>query len=238
MKKLIASKKWLITYLIILAFLSCFIALGIALIIYSAVENSTEALAIGIVTLVYILPVAVIILFYLNRRACLIWVEDGLFKWKGLLFGFSGSIKPEEIADVFSGNKTIYIYLSHPKKHTHFKKGIFELSNTLENRTLLKSFYSGEVYPPELCDTCKNIKTGEIETPEEYLNTLSHLNDLIKNENYEMFIGKYPIDAVQDENGKWVDDSIYHEIKCKKCGAHISCDCDTYHGRAYLKVGK
>ena len=108
MKKLIASKKWLITYLVILLFLCCFNAIGIALIIYSVSSNRTDTLAIGIVTLVYMLPITGIILFYLNRRACWIWVEDGLFKWKGLFLGFSGEIRPEDVDDIGSGGKKIY----------------------------------------------------------------------------------------------------------------------------------
>ena len=238
MKKLIASKKWLITYLVILLFLVCFNAIGIALIIYSVSANSTEALTIGIVTLVYMLPITGIILFYLNRRACWIWVEDGCFKWKGLFFGFSGSITPEEVDDVGSGNRKIYIFVRHSKGRMHYGKGIFELSNNPANRLLLKSFYSGEIYPPKLCDTCKNIEVGKFETPEEYFDTLSHLKKLITNENYEIFASDYPIDAVQDENGCWVDDVILHIVKCKKCGALIYCYCDTYHGKGNLTIRK
>ena len=96
MKKHIASQKWLITYFVVLLFLACFTAIGIALIMYSVSANSTETLAVGIVVLVYMLPITGIVLFYLNRRACRIWVEDGCFKWKGLFSGFSGSITPEE----------------------------------------------------------------------------------------------------------------------------------------------
>ena len=238
MKKLIASKKWLITYLIILLFLCCFNVIGLALIIYSVDSNSTDALAMGIVTLVYMLPITGIILFYLNRRACWIWVEDGLFKWKGLFLGFSGEITPEDIDSIESGGKKIYIFVRHPKNRMHYRKGIFELSNNPANRTLLKSFYSGEIYPPELCDICKNVKVGKFEDPEEYLEILSYLKEMIANDNYEMLASDYPIDAVQDENGYWVDDIISHIVKCKKCGAHIDCYCDTYHGKGHLTIRK
>lgn len=238
MKKLIASKKWLITYLVILLFLCCFNAIGIALIIYSVSSNRTDVLAIGIVTLVYMLPITGIILFYLNRRACWIWVEGGLFKWKGLFLGFSGEIKTEDVDDIGSGGKKIYIFVRHPKNRMHYGKGIFELSNNSANRTLLKSFYSGEIYPPELCDVCRNVKVGKLENQEEYLETLSYLKEMIANDNYEMFASDYPIDAVQDENGCWVDDVIVHTVKCKKCGALIYCYCDTYHGKGNLTVRK
>lgn len=234
MKKLIASKKWLITYLIILLFLCCFNVIGIALIIYSVDSNSTDALAMGIVTLVYMLPITGIILFYLNRRACWIWVEDGLFKWKGLFLGFSGEITSEDIDSIESGGKNISIFVRQPKKAMHYGKKVFELSNNSVNRTLLKSFSSCEIYPSELCDICKNIEVKEFETPKEYFDVLLYLKELTESENYEMFSGDYPIDAVQDENGCWVDDIIFHELKCKKCGAIISCYCDTFHGKGHL----
>lgn len=238
MEKHIVSKKWLITYLIILLFLSFFNAIGIALIIYSSHANSSEALSIGIVTLVYMLPITGIILFWLNRRACWIWIEDGLLKWKGLFYGFSGEIRPVEVANIGSGGKNIYIFAKHPKNHMHYRKEIFELSNITANRLLLKSFCSCEIYPSELCDICKNIEVGQIETPEKYLDVLSHFKELISSGNYEMFDSDYSIDVVRDENGRWVDDFISHAIKCKKCGAVISCYCDTFHGKGSLKKAK
>ena len=234
MKKHIASPKWLITYFVVLLFLACFTAIGIALIMYSVSTNSTEALAVGIVVLVYMLPITGIVLFYLNRRACRIWVADGCFKWKGLLFGFSGSITPEEIDSVGSGTRTIYISAMHSKSRMHCRKGIFELSNNPANRTLLKTFYSGEIYPPELCDTCKNVEVGKFNTPEKYLDALSHLEELIANENYE---SSYSVDAVQHENGCWAD-IILRDIKCKKCGARIYFYADAYYGKGNLSVIK
>ena len=44
---------------------------------------------------------------------------------------------------------------------------------------------------------------------------------MIANDNYEMFASDYPIDAVQDENGCWVDDVIVHMVKCKKNVEHL-----------------
>ena len=70
------------------------------------------------------------------------------------------------------------------------------------------------------------------------METLSYLKEMIANDNYEMFASDYPIDAVQDENGCWVDDVIVHMVKCKKCGALIYCYCDTYHGKGNLTVRK
>ncbi|MBQ8848998.1 MAG: hypothetical protein IJ011_01540 [Clostridia bacterium] len=238
MKKIISSKKWLITYLIILLFLTCFNVGGIALIICSAVASNTQALVIGIVTLVYMLPITGIILFYLNRRACLIWAEDGCIQRKGLLFGFRDSIKPENIDSVgiTRDNKKIYVILNQGD-YIH-ANGYLEISNNAHNMALVKSIWTGDIYSPELCDACKNIKAGPLESPEEYLDALEQIKDLIASGNYEMVVSDNPIDAVLDENGRWVDDTISHIVKCKKCGAFVHCYCDTYHGKGNLTVRK
>ena len=238
MKKLIASPKWFITYLILVLCLFGFLSMGIVLLVYSVKANSIDALACGILTLVYMLPITGIIIFYLNRRACWIWVEDGCFQWKGLLWGFKGSIAPEEVADIASLKKRIYIFVKSSNRRMHCGKGIFELSNNCANRALLESFLNCKIYLPKLCDTCKNLDIGKFKTPKQYLATLSHLKGLLADGQYEMISSDYPIDAVQDENGCWVDDMIYHYARCKVCGADIYCFCDTYHGNGRLTVVK
>ena len=192
MKKLIASKKWLITYSIILIFLLCLIFVGIALII------GGEWAAIGIVILAYMLPVAGVVLFWLNRRACLIWAKDGCLRWQGLLFGFKGGVKGEEICDVVSGGKAIYICL---EAATHRKRRILELTNTPQSRELLKTVYPQEVYPPELCEKCKSIKCGAFNASE-YMDILSHLNGLVLSDDCQIVSGNHPLIAVKDEKGR------------------------------------
>ena len=157
MKKLIASKKWLITYLGILLFLCCFNAIGIALIIYSVSSNRTDTLAIGIVTLVYMLPITGIILFYLNRRACLVWVEDGVLKHKGLLFGYRGNITAEKVygVSISYGNKKIYINIDG--ENENHRKRVIELKNNDSNMLMVKSFWKGEIFnPKEYLDQMNN----------------------------------------------------------------------------------
>ena len=228
MKKFIASKKWLITYSIILVFLLCLIFVGIALII------GGKLVAIGIVILAYMLPIMGAVLFWLNRRACLIWAEDGCLKWKGLLLGFNGGVKGEEICNVVSGGKTIYICL---EAVVHRKRRILEMENTEQCRKLLKTVYSGEVYPPELCDKCKSFKCGTFNASE-YMDILSLLHKKVISDDYQIISGECPIDAVKDENGCWTDDIICHVLRCKRCGARITCACDTYHGNGILTIKK
>ena len=144
MKKSISSTKWLVTYLIILLFLFAFDAAGVALIVYGALTNYREAWVIGIVTLVYMLPITGIILFYLNRRACLIWTEDECLKWRGLLFGFKNSAKRKEIADVGVG-KNIYLFVNSAKCHTNDVNNVLVVSNNAPNREVLKEFLGTEI---------------------------------------------------------------------------------------------
>lgn len=228
MKKLIASKKWLITYSIILAFLFCLISVGIALII------GGEWVAIGVVILAYMLPVAGVLLFWLNRRACLIWTEDGCLRWKGLLFGFKSGVKGEEIPMLISGGKVIYVCL---EEVTHRKRRILEMENTKQCRELLKTVCQQEIYPPELCDKCKSIKCGAFNASE-YTDILSRLHELVTTDDYQIISGEYPLDAVKDENGCWADDTIGYILRCKRCGARIICACDTYHGNGVLTIKK
>ena len=150
MKKIIASKKWLVTYLVILLFLCCFSVTGIALILYAVGSNRTDILAIGIVTLGYMLPVTGIILFYLNRRACLIWIEDGCLKRKGLFFGFHASITPEEVfsVDVTYDDKYILVIAGRVIASHCFDDKSVKLDNNDRNMDLVRSFWKGEIFIP------------------------------------------------------------------------------------------
>lgn len=91
----------------------------------------------------------------------------------------------------------------------------------------------------KMCDNCKDIKTiKRISGSEEYLAILENMKALLLSEKYEMFASNHPIDAVIDENGYWVDDGIWHTIRCKECGMLFTCSVDTYHGFGSFKKGK
>ena len=147
MKKIVASKKWLITYLIILFILFCIDAAGIALVIYSASQWNTGLLSIGIVVLAYMLPCTGIILFYLNRRACLVWTEGDSIRRKGLLFGYKETIKASEVSGVgiTYDHKKIYV-IAENGSDSHYHAKSIELENSTANMELLKSFWKGEIF--------------------------------------------------------------------------------------------
>ncbi len=148
MKKIISSTKWLITYLIILFVLISLDISGIVLTVCSIINSDSSLLAIGLVVLVYMLPVTGIILFYLNRRACLVWVEDGVLKHKGLLFGYRGNITAEKVyfVSISYGNKKIRIIIDGDNEH--HRKRVIELKNNDSNMLLVKSFWKGEIFNP------------------------------------------------------------------------------------------
>ena len=83
-----------------------------------------------------------------------------------------------------------------------------------------------------MCYNCKTIQTvKQIKSAEEYLAILEDMKALVARGKYELFACSHPIDAVKNENGFWVDDGIWHTIKCKECGTFFTCSVDTYHGR-------
>ncbi len=141
MKKIIFSTKWLVTYSIILAILICFDIAGITMIVRAINESNTTLLSVGILSLVCMLLATGIILFYLNQRACLIWVEDGCLKRKGLLCGFKAIIKPEEVCGVgiTHDNKEIYV-IFHSDRNNRHGATIIKFKNNDANMEILKSF--------------------------------------------------------------------------------------------------
>lgn len=145
MKKVIASKKWLITYLIILFVLFSIIIAGVVYMIYS-IKSHSSSWAYSILVFVYMLPVTGIILFFLNRRACLVWIEGDCIKRKGLFFGFKESIKTDEITDVCVtyNFKEIIIFQA---VHSHCTKQI-ELQYSESHINMIKSFWKGYIREP------------------------------------------------------------------------------------------
>ena len=146
MKRIIASKKWLITYLILSSILVCLDIAGMVICIWAGVESNTALLSIGAVSLVYLLPVAGIILVCLNRRACLYWVEDGCLKRRGLLCGYADCIQCEEVLSVgvtYDG-KRVYILTNRPLKQSH-SAPMIEFDKSEESREILKSFWNGTI---------------------------------------------------------------------------------------------
>lgn len=137
MKRIVASTKWLITYLVILAIVLAVMIAAICIIVYYAQKNEGSMALIGGIVLAYMLPIEAIVLCCLNRKACWVWAEEGYIKRKGLLFGFEEKIKFEAIHSIICSNKTICI-LADGAAEQPYGAGRIELENNEVNKMFLK----------------------------------------------------------------------------------------------------
>lgn len=230
MKKTIASIRWLVTYLIILVVLTVSLSLSVFTLIYGINMKSLEPLITGIVMLVMEIPISALILFWLNRRACLVWIDGNCLKSRGLLFGFQRSIyrRDVEAIGITPNGKKIYVISPAMQRDMH---GDIFLPNTDDNIVTLKNFWKADIYSQCECEKC--VRLGEkkvLESPEEYLAAIDNIKILLNNGEYELISGSCNINKIIDENGAWQDDYICHFIKCKKCGTLFGYSVDTYHG--------
>ena len=94
----------------------------------------------------------------------------------------------------------------------------------------------------QMCEDCKNVRIikhfDRFAWDKEYIATAAYIQELLASGKYEMFTCNHPIDALLDENGCWVDDVIWHSIKCVQCNTLFTCSCDTYHGSGSFRKGE
>ena len=90
---------------------------------------------------------------------------------------------------------------------------------------------TGEKNEVFMCENCSDIILRKhFYSAQDYLNCLDYIKSLIADGKFEMVKQTCDLDKVKNENGCWVDDSILHELKCKKCSARYTAHADTYHG--------
>ena len=158
MKKYIYPKNWLIAYLIVFVIYVCISIASIAVMIYSvAVNNKDLLLPFGIFSAFMVLCMAVLLFF--NRRVYWVWIENGVLKRKWLLFG-----KTQNIPYAWVTHITIFhdnnIYISFKRLNCHAYKGekSVVIPNKDDNLKMVRTFWNGDIYTYELCDSCKTIK--------------------------------------------------------------------------------
>lgn len=89
-----------------------------------------------------------------------------------------------------------------------------------------------------MCDYCNNINLVEnFYTPLQYEQTTEYIQELINNKGYILVDGNCEI-GKHKKDGKWVDDIIYHTIKCPNCGQIFSCVANTYRGSGGFQKGQ
>ena len=90
-----------------------------------------------------------------------------------------------------------------------------------------------------ICNSCSNIiLKASFYSPKDYEKCLSYIKKLLQSGNFEVVEKNCEIDRVKDENDHWVDDIIFHTIKCKSCGQVFTCSVNTYRGSGCFKKGR
>lgn len=87
-----------------------------------------------------------------------------------------------------------------------------------------------------MCENCKDVKTGKILSPKDYLACCKYVKDLVETGGFDFTFSSCYIDSVRDKNGCWADDVITHVIQCIKCGQKFSLSAETYHGSASFEA--
>ena len=89
-----------------------------------------------------------------------------------------------------------------------------------------------------MCDYCSRIRVKEcFYTPREYEKTIEYVKELIEIHNFILVDGNCKIGCHENKSEKWIDDIIYHTIKCPKCEQTFSCIVNTYRGGGSFKKG-
>ena len=83
----------------------------------------------------------------------------------------------------------------------------------------------------ESCDNCsflmENYRFGN---PKQYLSILNDMAEAVSSGQFVITEQTCDFNRVQHSTGTWHSDSLSHSIRCIKCGAYFTCNCDTYHG--------
>ena len=81
-----------------------------------------------------------------------------------------------------------------------------------------------------MCDYCSNIKkTEDFSSPKLYEETIDYIKELVENRGFIVVEGSCKL-GEHIKDGHWIDDIIYHIIKCPKCGKRFTCIVNTYRG--------
>lgn len=82
-----------------------------------------------------------------------------------------------------------------------------------------------------MCDYCSSIElTDFIYTPVDYEYIVDYIKLLIAEQKFVLIDGNCELGHHKNDSGQWVDDVIYHTIKCPKCGQKFTCSVNTYRG--------
>jgi len=90
-----------------------------------------------------------------------------------------------------------------------------------------------------MCDYCLQIKLVKcIDTPSTYENIIIYVKDLIEKHGFLLIDGNCELGKHKDKNGCWIDDIIFHTIRCPKCGQIFNISVNTYRGGGSFRKGR
>ncbi len=90
-----------------------------------------------------------------------------------------------------------------------------------------------------MCDYCSQIKlVKEFHTPKEYEKTIQSISELIQNDGFTLIDGNCKPGKHKDEEGHWIDDIIFHVLKCPRYGQVYTCIVNTYRGGGSFRKGR
>ena len=149
-KEIISSRSSLVscTFAVLVFFGLSLISLGLA------VSKKPQEIGAGLLLFVPLFGLGCFLLWFLNRAACVVWIEDGMIKRKGLIRGFYKECSVRAIQTV----KTEYVYRAgtfiflvddHTPSYKKFfptrKDSYICFRKNKKNLAFLHTFWSGEV---------------------------------------------------------------------------------------------
>ena len=153
MKKIISSRSALVACVYACVVFFGFTITGLAL----AIAAQGKEKIIGILISIFLLSMLCILVVCLNRMACIIWVEDGIVKRKGLIRGFYKECRIDSIRTVkiHHSHREVgfgaFIYLVDDRapefaKFLRMRKDSYIcFRKNKKNLEFLRTFWSGEV---------------------------------------------------------------------------------------------
>ncbi len=153
MKKIISSRSALVLYSfsIILIWGLSLIPLGLV------VFGKPQEIGIGLLLFGVLFGLGCFLLWFLNRAACVVWIEDGMIKRKGLIYGFRKecSVRAIQTVQIKYVHREVgfgtFIYLvddrTQPyKKFFRIRKDSYIcFRKNKKNLTFLRTFWLGKV---------------------------------------------------------------------------------------------
>ncbi len=152
-KKILSSRSALVlcSFSVLLFWELSLIALGVV------VFGKPQEIGAGLLLFVALFGLGCFLLWFLNRAVCVVWLEDGMIKSKGLIHGFykECSVRAIQTVKIQYVNREVgfgtFIYLvddrtQHYKKFLRIRKDSYIcFRKNKKNLAFLRSFWSGTI---------------------------------------------------------------------------------------------